>query len=273
MSLILEALRKSEAERHQESLPESLGRQQTLLYTSHRKPSVWPVLISLLLIINLAILGYFIYQYSFSQAEDDTPVSISGDSAGVIAAGRVNSVANNELEPVAESRRKNEPASAVKADLSAVRVALVNRLPQQHNNSVRLPLPVATAKPELIEPELAEPELIVPGSQKAIQQEKSGSEDQSDAVSHSPQAEESSVPHINELERSFLKTVPRLVFNSHIYSAAPGGSRIMINNNYLREGQGFSGISVVKITEDGVILEKQARQFKVPVVRDWSPER
>jgi len=81
------------------------------------------------------------------------------------------------------------------------------------------------------------------------------------------------VPHLVELPLSFQKSIPDLMFNSHIYATDPYASRVMINGHYLRQGESFSGITVEEVTEDGVVLSKQGRKFRVGIVRDWVSPR
>lgn len=81
------------------------------------------------------------------------------------------------------------------------------------------------------------------------------------------------VPHLVELPLSFQKSIPDLMFNSHIYSTDPYASRVMINGHYLSQGESFSGIRVEEVTENGVVLSKQGRTFRVGVVRDWVSPR
>lgn len=77
------------------------------------------------------------------------------------------------------------------------------------------------------------------------------------------------VPHLVELPVSFQRSVPDLVFNSHIYASEPSSRRVMINGHYLKAGDSFSGIRVERITEEGVVLSKNGRFFRVGTVRDW----
>jgi general secretion pathway protein B len=77
------------------------------------------------------------------------------------------------------------------------------------------------------------------------------------------------VLHLVEMPLSFQKSIPDLVFNSHIYGSEPSSRRVMINNNYLKAGDFFSGIRVERITEEGVVLSKDGRSFRVGIVRDW----
>jgi general secretion pathway protein B len=81
-------------------------------------------------------------------------------------------------------------------------------------------------------------------------------------------------PHLIEMPLAFQKSVPDLIFNSHIYASEPSSRRVMINNNYLRAGDSFDGIQVQQITEEGVVLSKSGQSFRVGSMRDWvSPER
>ncbi|MEX2475960.1 general secretion pathway protein GspB [Marinobacter sp.] len=87
------------------------------------------------------------------------------------------------------------------------------------------------------------------------------------------QAPEGRVPHLVELPVPFQKSIPDLMFNSHIYASEPSARRVMINNQYMRVGDSFSGIRVERITDDGVELSKDGRRFRVGVVRDWVSPR
>lgn len=77
------------------------------------------------------------------------------------------------------------------------------------------------------------------------------------------------VAYLSEISSSSRPRVPKLIFNSHIYSSMPSARRVMINNIYLREGQMFLGMTLIAIDEEFVVLEKQGQQFKLPVMRDW----
>ncbi len=88
-----------------------------------------------------------------------------------------------------------------------------------------------------------------------------------------PEIAPGSVPHLVELPLAFQKSVPDLVFNSHIYASEPSSRRVMINNQYLKAGDVFAGIRVEQITEEGVVLSRNGRSFRVGIVTDWvSPE-
>jgi general secretion pathway protein B len=78
------------------------------------------------------------------------------------------------------------------------------------------------------------------------------------------------VPHLLEMPRAFQRSLPDLVFNSHVYASEPSKRRVMINNHYLKSGESFEGIRVQTITEDGVVLSKDGRAFRVGIVSNWT---
>lgn len=131
--------------------------------------------------------------------------------------------------------------------------------------------PVADAPPELVTPpaptvpELAErATIIVPSARPGG--------DEAPVAATGIEIEER-VPHLVELPLSFQKSIPDLTFNSHIFSSDPQARRVMINGHYLRTGEGFAGLRVERITEDGVVLSKDGQRFRVGVVRDWVSPR
>ena len=78
-----------------------------------------------------------------------------------------------------------------------------------------------------------------------------------------------SYPSLTELSVHFQKSIPSLIFNSHIYSDDPTARRVMINNIYLREGQRIEGMTIHAIGEFDILLEKNTELFTLPVLRDW----
>jgi general secretion pathway protein B len=128
--------------------------------------------------------------------------------------------------------------------------------------------PVAEAKPEPVpepEPEPVareRPTIIVPSPNSPA----TGGQSARTAVTG---VTSGAVPHLIEMPLAFQKSVPDLVFNSHIYASDPSSRRVMINNNYLKAGDWFDGIQVQQITEEGVVLSRSGRSFRVGSMRDW----
>ncbi|MFV8571076.1 general secretion pathway protein GspB [Marinobacter sp. SBS5] len=234
MSYILEALRKSEAERRQGKAPD-LGQQVQMIYRPKKKPVSAVVWVVLALIINAAVLAYVFWpsRQPLQPVKAPAPVSEAQKASSPVAS---ESSPKLELtsEPVPIAKPLGEPVEA----------------------------PLAVAESGLNEPQFEPPTIIVP-SQLEHQVVPA-------PVQSRPQGR---VPHLVELPLSFQKSVPDLTFNSHIYSSDPTASRVMINNRYLRTGQSLGQLLVENITEDGVVLSKNGQRFRVGIVRDWVSPR
>lgn len=233
MSYILDALRKSETERRQGKVPD-LGQQVQLIHRPKKKRgSSAAIWIALALLVNAVVLAVVFWP-----------------KQGLIATPALQQVPANVNNDVAmEASRETpvevpEPVNQTSADQGVAETG--------EPEEVERPAPRVSEKPTIIVPSVSA----------------------SDGNPVLPEVESSGrVPHLVELPLSFQKSIPDLTFNSHLYSSDPSSSRVMINDNYLRAGDTFSGLTVERITEDGVILSRQGQSFRVGTVRDWVSPR
>lgn len=233
MSYILDALRKSETERRQGKVPD-LGQQVQLIHRPKKKRgSSAAIWIALALLVNAVVLAVVFWP-----------------EQGLIATPALQQVPANVNNDVAmEASRETpvevpEPVNQTSADQGVAETG--------EPEEVERPAPRVSEKPTIIVPSVSA----------------------SDGNPVLPEVESSGrVPHLVELPLSFQKSIPDLTFNSHLYSSDPSSSRVMINDNYLRAGDTFSGLTVERITEDGVILSRQGQSFRVGTVRDWVSPR
>ena len=234
MSYILEALKKSEAERRQGKAPD-LGQQVQMIYRPKKKPVSAVVWVVLALIINAGVLAY-VFWPSRQLSEPVTTPAPAAEHANVASSAEPVQTMQPEVAP--------EPKPVSQVPVEPVEA------------------PQAVAESGVNEPQFEQPTIIVP-SQPQPQRVLA-------PVQSRPQGR---VPHLVELPLSFQKSVPDLTFNSHIYSSDPSASRVMINNRYLRAGQSLGSLLVESITEDGVVLSKNGQRFRVGIVRDWVSPR
>jgi general secretion pathway protein B len=162
--------------------------------------------------------------------------------------------------PLAPEIQPDVQAGVVIADEAIKSEPMPKPEPIQDSAPQVEPGPVTVVTPRVIseEPVWERPTIIVPSS-PAVR-------DSQPLAEPRPAGR---VPHLVELPLSFQKSIPDLTFNSHIYASEPSARRVMINNNYLRRGDAFSGLKVEDITDDGVVLSKHGVRFRVGVVRDW----
>ncbi|OEY67726.1 general secretion pathway protein GspB [Marinobacter sp. X15-166B] len=225
MSYILEALRKSERERHQGRVPD-FHQQVQMIHQPRRKSVPAVVWLALALVFNGVVMAVV-----FRPA----PVADGAVSAPERMATVVAPAPQTQAAPAPETVAPARPTKNIEDS------------------------PAAVAPP----PRSERPTVIVPSARARASAAQGGE----------PPASPQRVPHLVELPLSFQRSVPDLVFNSHVYASDPLARRVMINDHYLRAGDAFSGIRVDRITEEGVELSKNGKRFRVGVVRDWIAPR
>lgn len=261
MSYILDALRKSETERRQGRVPD-LGQQVQLIHKPKKKSIPVLVWVAIGLALNAAILVWAFWPgdaVTGVQAPASPSAETSAPVAEVKPATSVPEPATSEPEPTLTP----PPATAPETRGDALANAIEIPMPAESGTSADRPAdPVMESGTG---DDRERPTVIVPTPRKPSAINPSGVAD-SDPVTER-------APHLVELPLAFQKKVPDLIFNSHIYASEPSSRRVMINDNYLRTGESFSGITVERITEEGVELSMDGRRFRVGVVRNWvSPE-
>lgn len=237
MSYILDALRRSEAERRQGKAPD-LSQQVQMVWRPKKKPVSPVVWLVIALLVNAMVMAYLFW-----------PASSAEPAAAEAARGPVSEpvviapLTTADAAPGA-LHREQAPVADVQSPAAQVEPTTDNELRNQ---------PLTEARNEA-------PLVIVPD--QSVRERML-----------TPTDSQGRVPHLVELPLSFQKSVPDLTFNSHIYSSDPAASRVMINNHYLRPGDTFGSLMVERVTEDGVILSRGSQRFRVGTVRDWVSPR
>lgn len=259
MSYILDALRKSERERRQGRVPD-LGHQVQFVHKPGRKRGSAARWIAIGLVLNAALIGVALWLWLSDRAARPTTMAPSEELSDVGRMERSGTLAGRDPEPVLAAPEERRDADEKAPDPLPVADPLAASGPPVQE------LPVIIRPGQAPEPYgVSEPTLIAP--RKSPEPVSSGGDPKD------PADLPARVPHLVELPLSFQKSVPNLTFNSHVYSSQASSSRVMINGHYLQTGQSFSGLRVEKITEDGVVLSKDGRVFRVGVVRDWVSPR
>lgn len=283
MSYILDALKRSEQERHQGQIPGFVD-QNSLILMNRRQRAVWPYWVIGIVLINAGAL-FLIFQstqeeragFNSLASSADRPISKPGTE------GRTESQRPLMGEPESQAavnaaQTSAPPVISIKPQLNP---ALLSR--SNNNETAAHEVPVQPKEATVVEPvatpalpQRNTPVMITPGNTANETVASPVVDAQPTVVVADAPLDEAPVytPYadvslLTELDARFQRSVPKLIFNSHIYSDNPEARRVMINNIYLREGQMFSGIQVKEIGEHSIVFEKQGRLFRLPVMRDW----
>ena len=80
----------------------------------------------------------------------------------------------------------------------------------------------------------------------------------------SPAVEEppaSGLPDLSDLPLAVRQSLPPLVLNMHLYRAIPGERVVILDGKRLREGESVGELQVAEIRSDGVVLVAQGQRF------------
>ncbi|XOZ32154.1 general secretion pathway protein GspB [Halomonadaceae bacterium KBTZ08] len=237
MSYILEALKKSEAERSGAE-PGDSGHRVSFASAPGKQREIWPYLLALALTANAAVVAYLVW-----------PESGPGNEA--LVSGEVATVQRPQPKEEATAKPAPEPNAQ---EATRAPEAVSTSQPSEASNPV-----VSEAEPSASSTEPPEPASEAPDREPP------------DNVTSPARTTESreEVPPIQDMPRSVQQQVPEMTFNGHVWSSRPSCRSVMINNRLLREGARFQGLVIEEITTAGVIFRLDGHLFEIDVVRDW----
>lgn len=271
MSFILEALKKSEAERRQGEVP-SLSSEPAPA-VSHRR-SVWPVLLTVALLLNIAVIGGWLLLRSDKAPVAEVPV---GKSDRILSA-ESESPAPGKHEPT-PSPKKTPPAAEQETALAA---AAVKSSPE----TFAKPAPPASTRVEssslgpAVESPVVSQAPAAPAPKAPVvskpPEEAGSAVPPTESAPHlavEPAAGASaaaveSFPRLADLPSDVRSGLPELNLQLHFYSPEPARRLVRLNGFNLREGDmGGDGLNVLEITPDGIRLSCRGVRFFLPTAR------
>lgn len=247
MSYILDALKKSEAERSSADHPEFAHR-VPFESAPRRQREIWPYLLVVVLMANALVIGYTMWPESVA----DDATADSGRPAPVVQ--RQQPVEREAADTVPEPPVQEGAEAPQKAEASGQSEAAA---PVSAGHSASEP------SGETAGDASQRDSYDSPDSEAVVQQEKPASADPPS------EATEEEVPNINAMPRSVQRRVPEMTFNAHLYSSKSSSRRVMINNQYLGEGDRLGKLVIKEITAAGVVFRMDEHVFQMDVVRDW----
>lgn len=228
MSFILDALRKSDAERQRTATP---GITDVRYSPRRQRRNVWMPVLVVVLLANMTVMAMYWFGERPAQSPQAAPVMPAEEqppafvppTPGVRAPAGVRSLAR-EAEP-ADSQRSRASDDIPEAPVIA-------EMTEQRRRSM-------TDEPTTVTPAAAPPPATGPVT--------------------------TSLPTADQLIAQGTLVVPELNLDLHVYSGNPADRFVMINSRRYNEGTELrEGPAVESITPDGVILASQGTRFILP---------
>lgn len=261
MSYILEALKKSEQERGAGNIPSVQTVHSSSLLYRKEKPARWPYILIIAVLLNIAIIGYFIYmQQSRSTAmvtQANHTENVADHSATVTTTAITKQQKKISSQPVtntlttaqfetANNRTiiKNRQKSLSKNNENSSSIQHIEKLTQTNvatQSSVKTVAAGKTTPP------------VIPATE-------AGNTDISTPV----------VIEERDLPEAIKRELPSLTISSHVYSDNPQQRSMVINDQSFEEGDYvMDGLILYKITPDGAIFKYKDLLFHDGVVSTW----
>jgi len=226
MSFILDALRKSDAERQRAATP---GLADVRYATPRARRSVWlPILV-----VVLAANGVFMaVQWYGRGGEPAAPAAVVAVPEPPVEAPPTPA----DIRPLSRESSFGEPQFGPPPE-SEVSPLMAQKLAEPPTESpVPVSAPAATTAPAA--PASTRPSRIVTGDE---------------------------LPTVEQMIGSGTLNIPMLNLDLHVYSDKPASRFVVINTRKYKEGAKLAeGPTVESITENGVVLSSQGHRFTLP---------
>ncbi len=237
MSYILDALKKSEQERGQGRVPDVQTVHSSGLNYRKDKKSYWPYVLITAVLLNLVAITYFIINKDNPQTENLTADNI----VPVIEENNITPPApeiTTPLDTTVNVSNKND------SKLLATKKESTNDIGYQESRSVEESRQPTASNPVIIKEEKTREPVTSFNSDEIIS--------------------------FHELPPSIKAQLPTITISAHVYSSNPLQRSIVINNNFMEEGEYLiDGLILYEITPDGAIFDYQGTLFNYGVVSGW----
>ena len=238
MSYILDALKKSEQQRGQGAIPDVQTVHSSSLNYRDEKKTYWPYLLIAAVILNLIAIIYFVID------KDNIPENNSL---------LVQQTAINNTEKTITVNNTQTAAPAVVPEKQIINTTKTNTI---------------------VEPE--KPETVVPATTAAVKKKTNNSEvlatrsSRNTRVNKRPVQVQKEIIDFYDLPDSIQLQLPAIVVSAHIYSTNPLQRSIVINNNFMEEGEYvIDNLILHEITPNGAIFDYEDTRFHYNVVSGW----
>ena len=232
MSYILDALKKSEQERGRGDIPGVQTVHSSSLNYHGQKKTYWPYFLIMAVLLNLAAIIYFIVD-----KEQAAPAQVA-------------------TQPVTTSEVASEATHQPMDSLPAQNEKVVN---ENMINEISSHQQAGTQSPseQAIAPMMTGPEPVTKPATRP-------------AAKAAPLIAEKQVIEFYELPAAIKQQLPAIVISAHVYSSNPLQRSIVINNNFMEEGEYvIDELRLHEITPDGAIFDFRETRFHHGVVSSW----
>jgi len=235
MSYILDALKKSEQERGHGNTPGVQTIHSASINYHNQKKSYWPYILIAAVVLNLIAIVYFILQ------KNDNNQDMSPATSQTISLDQATTQAD-KTKTAPQATIATQPTKSVNS-IKAQPTGNNSPAPDTANIEIAKPTQTNTAINETVATKQVEPT-----TNSATEQ----------------------IVDFHDLPPSIKNQLPAIIISAHVYSSNPAQRSIVINNNFLEEGEYIIDDLVLHtITPNGAILNYQGTLFRYGAISSW----
>ena len=246
MSLILEALRKSEAERRRGQAPGLFVEQIPVMASRRKRAPAWTWWLGALLLVVLAVLAWREFGRGLPDAVEPAVVTAPDPVETTVPAA-----ADNPPSP-------DYPATAIPNDpvvsappVSPPPVAATPIAPPVVEQTPPAPAPPVETSPVIVAAPAAPTTSAPPVTEPAI----------ATTASDPLVAQDEAVPRLASLPASDRAQLPPLKLSMHVYAEDPAQRFVILDGKRLQEGASpAAGVVLEQIRRDGLVLSVNGRR-------------
>ena len=263
MSYILDALKKSEEERGQGKTPDVQTIHSASLAYRQDKKAWWPYVLIAAVVLNLAAIVYF------NLHSKDAPEPAQRTATAVQPPAPVTA----RPTPIqTETPATARPAPAATAEHNTTGRTVTTEPPATTGAAMTSPAEsINTGSPQTGTPQATQAQTAeAPLTEHKPTASSNDTPDSKPANATPAKKPEATITAYEDLPESFRKQLPVFRITAHVYSSNPQQRSVVINNNFMEEGEYvLDGLVLYEITPTGIILSYQDRLFYFNVVSGW----
>ena len=239
MSYILDALKKSEQQRGQGAIPNVQTVHSSSLNYRDENKSYWPYILITAVILNLAAIIYFIID---KDNISENNILSAQETVDNNANKHIAGINTGVVEPVATPQSHKKLISDTKIEPEKTKIVVPATVEALANNSS------PANNDEIIAPRY----------------------NNNSRLNKRPVQAQKNIIDFYDLPASTQQQLPAILVSAHIYSSNPLQRSIVINNNFMEEGEYvIDDLILHEITADGAIFDYGETRFHYSVVSGW----
>ncbi len=239
MSYILEALKKSEQERGAGESPSVQTIHSAGLQYAQQKKPLWPYVLAVVITLNVIALIVF-------------------------------------FAPATQSLKQSDAATATPAPIAdrSVNTTLASAIQENTPSTPPVVAKAPVAKPPALAPAqpLAQPlqQTTARVADKTVTTARSSEDNYQPSISKKTRNDYVSVVDVRDLPLDIQARIPDMVFSAHVYSSNPQQRSVVINGNFMEQGDMLtSKLRLDEITPGGVVFDFDGVRFRTSVLSNW----